>query len=193
MVLKKINDKNLKYFYSDYEIKNPILIMFFMLITCGLYLIYWFYKMNIDLERIDDSAPDSRRGVIILILLPPTWYIFYLIFKYLIFPNETFLVKIIAILGALIISFLALEYMYEFCKSFGKVTLSNGFIWYLFIYPGYFAIILYFLDFLYTIPLIFFSIIAIPAMQAFINTRAIRSQRDDERFRFNYSAKANSD
>ncbi len=144
----------------------------YMILSLSLYFIYWIYKINVKIEKILDSCPDSKRCFAILFVIPLSWATIYLLLKKFIFFEYFQPLEIANYVMWSIIVFLSLQYIYEFCIAFGKITTTNGLVWYLFLYPGYFAIILFFLNFYYTLPLIFFPIITIPAMQASLNKKA---------------------
>lgn len=177
--------KDLYYFYDDYEEKDPIKIMIFMILTLGLYFIYWIYNINNKLSELDDASPDPKRGVIILLFLPLMWYIFVLIFRFLIFTSDLGLVKGIEITGWSFVIFLSMQYLYEFCQSFGKVTHSSGLTWYLFLYVGYFSVVLLLFSFYYTVPLIVFPFFTLPAMQSFMNNHANKIMLKELDYSFN--------
>jgi len=180
----KLNLNDLEYFFEDYKREIPILVLIKIIFSYGIYIFVWIYKMNQQLERVDEMAPDSRRGFFILFLIPIVIFVISIVIEKLFqLPNYT-----IATYNAIFWSiniFLSLKYIYDFCESFGKWTGSNGLFWYLVIYPGYFSVILYFLDFLYVLPLLFFTIIAIPSMQGFLNIKEIKFRAMFERDQFN--------
>ena len=180
----KLNLNDLEYFFEDYKREIPILVLIKIIFSFGIYIFVWIYKMNQQLERVDEMAPDSRRGFFILFLIPIVIFVISIVIEKLFqLPNYT-----IATYNAIFWSiniFLSLKYIYDFCESFGKWTGSNGLFWYLVIYPGYFSVILYFLDFLYVLPLLFFTIIAIPSMQGFLNIKEIKFRAMFERDQFN--------
>lgn len=181
--------KELEYFYENFKIELPFIVLIKIIFSLGLYLIWWIYKMNQKLEEVDESAPETRRGLVILYLFPPMILIISLILEYLIKLPKSFVVIFDVLFWSLAI-FLSLKYIYDFCTSFGKWTGSSGLAWYLFIYPGYFSIILYVLDFFYALPLLFFTIIAIPGMQAFLNIKERKFRELLEHERFNRRAPA---
>lgn len=185
----KLSLKELEFFYEDYEKELPFFVLVKIIFSCGLYLVWWIYKINQKLEKVDEMAPDTRRGLVILYVFPPLIIFILFVLEYLIGLAPNFLMIINVLFWSLAI-FLSLKYIYDFCNIFGKWTSSNGLIWYLFIYPGYFSIILYFFDFYYALPLIFFTIIAIPGMQAFLNIKERKFREMYERDRFNRRAPA---
>jgi hypothetical protein len=171
-VEKSFSNVNLEYFYNDFELRNPLMCMLLMILTLGFYFIYWIYQINEKLSELDDDSPDPTRGMIILLILPITWAFFVFIFKFLIFSDNLGLAKGLEITGWSIIIFLSMQYLYEFCVSFGRITRSSGLVWYLFMYVGYFSVVLLLFSFYYTIPLIIFPFFTLPAMQGFMNEHA---------------------
>lgn len=186
--------ESLKYFFYDYKLKNPALILFYMIISLGLYFVTWIYQINKKLEEIDEKAPVANRAAFVLVLLPIAWYfIVYFLDMFTITSTNylnNLIPEIVKVMGWGIISFLSLIYIYDFCISFGKVTKTSGVIWYIVIYLGYFSliltIILGFNFFIYTFYFLFFPIIAIPAMQETLNIRAMKFTKETQRSYFNY-------
>ena len=189
-MVKKITESDLDFFYEKYEVNYPAIILFKIIITFGLYVIWWFYKMNIKLEEVDGDAPSSKRGVIILLFLIPGFEGVLFVLEKLVFINAQNLLFIVTAIGWSLVIFLSLKYIYDFCDCFGKWTASSGLFWYLAIYPGYFSIILYFYHFYYALPLLFFSIITVPAMQAFLNIKERKFREMKEHNNFNRTAPA---
>lgn len=189
---KKLANKDLEFFFEIYEYKSPVMVFFKMICTLGIYFIWWFYQMNLKLEKVDEDAPDSRRGLVILFFFPPMAILISFVMKFLIFPDSAKNQYLVNILIWSIVIFLSLKYVYDFCACFGKWTASNGFLWYLFIYPGYLSAILYFFDFYYALPLLFFTIIAIPSMEAYLASKEKKFRQAKEHDRFNRIAPENS-
>lgn len=156
-------------FYKNFRETNPALVLGLIFITIGFYIIHWLYVKNKDFEEIDQDAPDSTRGAIILMILPFMWFFIIFIFKK-IFGHENLYLQISEIVGYGIIIFLILKYLFDFCISFGKITKTNGLFWYLSFFFPILGIVLSFFDFYYLLPLVFFLIIVVPAMQAELNS-----------------------
>ncbi len=184
--------KRLLYFYENYRHRSPLKVLFLMFLTFGFYFIYWIYTMNVKLSEIDEDTPDPKRGLIITLLFPVFWFFSMFIVSNFILPGFAYN-SYLSVFGWLLISFLSMKYNYEFCCSFSKVTCSQpGLVWYLFLYPGYFSLILLVLNFYYTFPLIFFPLITIPAMQDFINKRAKQTMMKRAAQHFNYMTNTGS-
>ncbi len=184
-------NKELRYFFEDFQDKRPSKLMALMFVSVGFYLVTWMFFMNKKIEELDLEAPDSQRGSIILFFMPVLWALVMLVLKSLIFSGDNLAIGILEIVGWGIIIFLSLKYIYDFCVSFGRVTQSSGTIWYFFIYPGYLSIILAFFEFYFTLPLIFFTIVAVPSMQSFINLRYKQVHLKKTRDYFNVMEKGN--
>ena len=184
----KISDEKLEYFFIDYEKRNPFEILFYMVITLGFYFIRWAYITNLKLEEIDDDAPDSRRAFIILFLFPIVWYLISFILTNLIFTGNPIIGESISILTLALIIFLSLQYTFQFCQSFGRVSNTSGLVWYLAIYPGYLGLVLVLFKIYYLVPLLFFTIISVSAMETSINIRYEKSKFKRQRRYFNSSS-----
>jgi len=184
MTKYKINLKDLEYFYDDFERETPLIVLLKIIFSLGIYTLIWIYKLNKRLEKADKSAPNTNRGVVILYLMPTFVILLSVILEFFfLFPK--YIMGTYNVLFWSIIIFLSLKYIYDLCECFGKWTGSSGLFWYLAIYPGYFSIILYFLNFYYALPLLFFTIITIPAMQGFLNYKEIKFRELFERDEFN--------
>ena len=186
---QKINLKDLEFFYDNFVIESPILVIIKIFLTLGLYVIFWIYKMNRALEKVDENAPDSRRGVIIICVIPPFIFILSAIFEKLFNFNKVSIITFNVVVWSFII-FLTLKYIYDFFMSFGKWTGSSGLFWYLVFYPGYFSLILSIFGFYYALPLLFFTIVSIPSMQGYINIKEREFRELYERSKFNWRARA---
>ncbi len=174
-------DSNIKNFYRDFHESNPALILGLMIISFGLYLVNWIYLRNREFEALDDLAPDANRGAIILMILPFIWFFFIQILKKLFSLDSNLFVSIMEILGWGFITFLVLKYFLDFSLSYGRITQTNGIIWFfgfLLGIVGIYAVAFkwYYLSFL----LIFFFLI-IPAMQAELNVHYKRITIKKER------------
>ena len=153
-------------FFLEYKEQNPLILMILMVCSLGLYLFIWLFLTNKELEKIDEDSPDPKRAVVILFVLP-SMVITIMHFLSIIF-SSWMADKMIFAFGTLIwalVIFLSLQYIYDFCNSFGKFTQSSGLIWYLFLYPGYFSLILIFFNFFWTLFFVLFPIFTILAMQ----------------------------
>lgn len=184
----------LEKFYFDFEPKSPIMVLIFMVLSLGTYFINWIYMMNLRFEKFDvnstsdfGKAPDSNRGLIVMFLIPFSWLVSMGILKKLIFSQYLDILFWIDLVGWFLIIFLFLQYLYDFCICFGKFTTSNGFIWYLFFWVGFFPLVLLPFEMYYFMPILFFPIITIPAMQAKINYQIdvfSRVSNDKEFYRY---------
>lgn len=165
-------EKEREFFFENYKDINPFKIFLYMIFSAGFYFLIWIYSNNRQLEKISENAPDTRRGFIILFAFPIFWYIISTIAKYIFFKDSGIFIYYINITGWVLIILLSLKYLYDFCIMFGEVTQTNGLGWYFLIYPGYYSIIFFFLNFYYTISLIVCFMITIPMMQSVLNDKA---------------------
>jgi hypothetical protein len=124
-----------------------------IIISLGTFIIPWIYTKNKEFRYLDKDAPNPPRGVVVLTMLPFIWgYSFYIIRKLIIKHPLTIGIEIV---GWSFIIFLIIKYILDFCLSFGRITDTNGFLWFaLFIIP----------------------ILTIPAMQAELNSHFQRMQ-----------------
>lgn len=176
-----INNKTLMDFYLEFKKRSPIFLFFFMLFTCGFYLINWIYKLNRRFEEFDnDNSPDSKRGLIILFMIPFIWFFLIYILKIFVFVENVFVSNILYWVDIVVwfgILFLVLQYLYDFCRCFGKFTMSNGFVWYMFLWVGFFPLVLIPFGIFYFLPILGFPIVIIPLMQFKINLERDRYKR----------------
>ncbi len=189
--MKPFPTEKLEFFYSDFEKKPPLLMLLFMVLSLGFYAINWIYFMNKKLDEIDDDSPQPERGLIILFFFPVVFsIIMQILYNIMKIPEGVFL-SITYTVWSLII-FLSLKYIYDFCLSYSKVTQTNALFWYIFIYLGFPAVVLFFFNFPYALPLMFFTMITIPAMQSYINKEAEKYQLKKKGDYFNSMHKARS-
>ena len=165
----RVSTANLPEFYKDYVETNPSLVLGLSLLTGSLYLINWVYVKNRELEKLDDYAPDPNRGAILMMVLPFSWFFITFILKSLIFTSGNSLFSTIEVVVYILIYLLNLKYLFDFCISFGKITRTRGFFWFLFFLIGTGGIISTAFSFYYLTPLLLFLILAAPAMQAELN------------------------
>jgi hypothetical protein len=178
-------------YYEDYDKQNPFLLFLFIVLTFGLYIIKWVYMTNKSFEKVDKSAPETQRATTVMILMPLIWGMMSFILKFY-FDEKLLLVKIIEYGGWALIIFLSLQYTYDFCSSFGRMTQTSSLFWYLLLYPGYLSLILLAFGFVHSMFLVFLPVIVIPIMQDLINLKADEVQIEKQRQRFNQLAPKNS-
>ena len=164
--------ERLIYFYNNYEEKSPIKVLLLMLVSLGFYTITWVYFTNRVFEKLDENAPDSKRGVILLLFFPLFLFLIMFILKTIIFSETNNYLYAIEIIGWGCIIFLSLNYIYDFCVSFGMITKSRGVYWYFLLYVEYLGLVLAAFGFFYTTFLILLTIITIPFMQWYLNYKS---------------------
>lgn len=135
-------------YFKNYTQVNASLVLGLIVISLGLYMIPWIYIKNREFEGIDKDAPDSRRGFVVLVMVPFFWAYAVFVCKTLIMDNLA--VEIVEIVGWGFAIFLILKYLFDFCMAYARITRTNGFLWFL----------LFFIPFL-----------TIPAMQAELNSK----------------------
>ena len=158
-------------FFENYEKKDSLLVLLYMVLSCGIYLFFWLYELNKEFTEAYFEKPEANWGIMVLIIIPFLWFMTNLIFKFLIFGGVVPLFnKYLEGVGWVVIIILILKYLYEFCQVFEIITHSNAVIWYYFMFPGFISLVLTFFNFYYTLPLVFFTIICVPSMQEQLNT-----------------------
>ena len=162
----KHNSESLNSFFKNYEEKNPAYVLGLIIVSLGLYVFTWIYQINRDMEYLDDEAPDSMRGAILMAVLPFTW--FFITTLILEFTSSPIVVGI-QIIVYFLIYLLVLKYLFDFCIAFSHVTRTRAIVWFSLLTIGTFGFFTYFLGTLY--PLFFFIVLflTIPAMQAELN------------------------
>ncbi|NCC71085.1 hypothetical protein EOM09_05890 [bacterium] len=160
--------------------------MALILISLGVYLINWLYQRNIDFEKVDTDAPDAKRGAIIMFFIPSAWFLIIWVLKLLFFEAGNHFIGILEIVVWGIIIVLIAKYILDFCICFGRITKTNGLFWFLLYLIGGIGFISIFFKFYFTIPLIFFLIISVPAMQAELNSHFLKiHMRKEKRIYYN--------
>jgi hypothetical protein len=172
-----INRKSLEDFYENMSYRSPVLLFLMMVLSSGSYIILWIYNLNKRFEDFDlYNSPNSGRGLVIMFLFPLMWILSMFILKILNFINLNIL-WYVDIIGWSFIVFLALAYIYDFCVCFGKFTMTNGFIWYMFLWVGFFPLLLLPFGIFYFLPILFFPAVTIPIMQSRLNHEIERFER----------------
>lgn len=176
----------IKNFYKEFKEKDPNVVLLLSVISLGLYMINWIYLRNKELQSLDPDAPESARGAIIMLIIPAIVYFMVFVLKNVMLSGENVIIGIFEIVIWGISLFLLLKYLFDFCISFGKVTRTEGLIWFFFMMMGVVGIISFFMEFYFVTPLVFFLIISIPAMQAEINAHFRRLNIRKEKNAFYY-------
>ncbi len=173
------------FFLHDFEKDKFGTVLFYQIISLGLYSFFWIYKTNKMLEKIDGESPESKRSMFVLFVIPVFWFLIgFFTNKYLFLNNvPTFFHTINIVMWSLII-FLSLQYLYDFSKSYAKLTETHPLIWYLLLYSGYLATILHFFNFNFLLFLVFVPILTIPSMQEILNITAREVLRTSQKNHF---------
>lgn len=182
--MNKIPAYKLPEYYKDFTETKPSLVMGLTIISFGFYIINWIYLRNKEFEILSEHAPESKRGAVLMMVLPLFWFFFIQILKNIFFSNENVVIGILEIVGFGIIFFLILKYIFDFCETFGQITKSPGIIWFIPFFLGVIGIIGIIFKFYYTLPLLFFLFIVTPAMQAELNKNfhKIAMKKQDNNF-----------
>ena len=151
---------------KGYEKSSPLIIMILIILTLGVYVINWIFLRNREFEFMDNDAPDAKRGLALMIFLPFGWALTMFVLKKLIFTGEPLILGILEIVIWGLIVFLLMNYIFDFCLCFSRITKTSPIIWFIPFLLGFVGSIFLALGFYYVSPLIFFTIIVVPAMQA---------------------------
>jgi hypothetical protein len=184
-----INHISLKDFYKNMRPRSPVLLFLMMVLSSGSYIFLWIYNLNKRFDDFDtDNSPNTGRGLVFTFLFPLMWILIMFILKNLIFINLNIL-WYVNIIGWSFIVFLSLVYIYDFCECFGKFTMSNGFVWYMFLWVGFFPLALLPFGIFYFLPILFFPVFIIPVMQSKLNLEIERYERRILSSEFNVHSK----
>ena len=158
--------------------RSVVLLVFMMILSFCSFLVLWVYNLNKRFENFDsDKAPDSARGLVIMFLMPVFWVILMYILKLFLLSSFLPILKFVDMVVWSFIIFLALQYLYDFCICFGDFTMTNGVVWYVFLWIGFFPLILLPFGSFYFTPILIFPIVTIPLMQKTLNKNIDRFER----------------
>lgn len=157
-------------FYEQYHESSPYLILGLIVLSFGLYGITWIYLKNKDFESMDEYAPDSIRGAIVMMILPLIFYFLVFFLQNVVFEVENMFITIIKYFFIGICSVLIFKYFADFTKSFSRITRTPNNFWLLFFSLGLIGIIGLLLMNIYMSVFILFFFIVIPAMQSELNS-----------------------
>lgn len=156
-------------FYENYKKRNPVLILFLMVITASLYLIWWIFSLDKVLQKCNVKSPSSSKWVLYVLIFPLFLGMGFYFFENYFYQNT--IIEGIKIILFYIIIILQLKFLYDFCVSLGTITVTNPLWWYYSMFFWILSIVLIYFQSYYTLIFMFFPITAIPAMQAFLNKR----------------------
>ncbi len=137
---RSLHHTHRNHFYDYHEEKKGIQILGLILITIGMYIIKWIYEKNKEFEILDPDAPDSQRGAVLVFIMPFIWVSILYVLGYLLDFKDNLLFQIFEILGSLLLYFLILKYLLDFCFTFGRITKTHGFLWFIPVAFGTFGV-----------------------------------------------------
>jgi hypothetical protein len=157
-------------FYKQFNETNPGLVMLFIVLTLGFYMINWFYLRNKELELIDKNSPDSKRGAVILFFIPFSYALISFVLRALFFEKVPLWLVITDSIMWFAILLISLKYFYDFCSSFAFITGGTKMVWFSFLSISLLGLYSsFFISYYLTVPFAFFFVVTIPAMQAELN------------------------
>lgn len=117
-------------FLSDFEETSPTVMLGLMVISLGLYSIIWIYITNKLLEDHDKHAPESSRGISVMVILPVIWFFLISLIQNKLLSSSIPLMFTILKVGVWgFIFFLIIKFLMDFVQSFTNITKSQPFIW----------------------------------------------------------------
>jgi hypothetical protein len=150
-----------------------------IIITFGIYGVFWYILLNRTLEIYDEDAPDLTRGIAVLFLLPS---ISLLIISFLtLWFSESLIFKIISNSILLFLFVITIKYGHDLLVSFSKVTSKNIFGELVLFILGYLGFYASFATFYVLTPLTLLLLFPIVLLQTklnlFLKLRQIKHQR----------------
>lgn len=68
---------------NDSRERSPIIVIVLSLVTCGIYTLYWIYKMSEELQSESQNEDSTSPGIeLLLVLVTCGLYMFYWYYKY---------------------------------------------------------------------------------------------------------------
>ena len=157
-------------YYENYDKITPITVLVLMVFSLGLYFVFWIYSRNKEFEKYDfDDSPDSKRGLILMTLVPFIWFLI-TVFLNNFFYRFPIFIFFISFIGWFLIIFMLLQYLFEFCMCLGRFTSTNGFIWYMYIWVGFIPLLMISLDSYLLISMMVFPVFSLVFMQVKLNS-----------------------
>lgn len=157
-------------FYLGFEEKSFLKLVFLMIFSLGFYFINWIYLMNVKFKKYDvPYSPNPNWGLKFMFLVPFVWLISLGVLKNYILVGQKHILFWVDVVGWIIIMIMMLEYLYRFCKCFANFTDTNAFIWYLFLWVGFFPLVLVPFSKWFFLPLLIFPLFTVPFMQLELN------------------------
>lgn len=170
-MIEKFSVTDEKEFYNTFKELNPAVVLGLILISGGLYIIAWMYSQNKEMEKIDEDSPELTRCAFILFGFPFTWLMITVIIKFVFFNNvevpQAMIISEITVWTFIIM--LIFKYIFDFCKTFSKITRTNTLIWFVLISLGIVGLIGVSIQSFFLTPFAFFLAMTIPAMQEELN------------------------
>lgn len=168
----------------EFSTMNVSLFFGLIIITLGLYIVYWIYDKNKQFEVLDDQSPDSSRGAVIMVILPFLWFFILYFLKGFIFGFDSVIVNFIGLGGWFFLIFMFVKYLLDFCLSFGRITQNQGVLPFLLFLVGFISGYLSLILNQFFIFLLIFPVFAVLFMQSELNLfyNSYRQRKDKKSF-----------
>jgi len=157
-------------FLKDFEAMNTSVILGLMILSVGLYALHWIFMLNKLLERHDKYAPDSNRGLSLLVILPFSWFFIMLFIKSLFTTSIPLIMTIFEWISWTLILYMVMKYLNELSHSFCDITNSTPIIWSSLFLFGLIGIVGVFTQTIYLYAFLLCIIFAIVGMQSELNS-----------------------
>ena len=165
-----LSPSKIEKFLKDFEEMGTSTILGLMIISVGLYGIHWLYTLNKLLERHDKYAPESKRGLTLLAVLPLSWFFIMFFIKTILIPNSPLLITIFEMITWGCILFLIMKYLIDLSHSFCDITDGHPVIWIALFFFGLIGIAGIFSGQKYFFAFVLCNIFAIVGMQSELNS-----------------------
>lgn len=165
-------------FYKEYREVNPAIILAFIVVSAGVYILNWIYFQTKELGKMTENAPDKNRCAVVMVLAPliltvatfiERIYFFHLYPEFLLFIEISVWLVLVALM---------FKYIYDFCSAFAEVTKTNNLVWFFLIVIGAIGVVGIIFKSLLIGPFAFFLAITIPAMQEELNHKYHKSSME---------------
>lgn len=172
-------------YHKEHSMMGLSLLFGLLIVTLGFYTIIWFFLTNRLLEKANSQAPDNRRVLVLLFLLPLICYIV------LYFLHQNFTSVFLNILGGgiwLLLFLLIGKYFFDFCLAFAQITHTHWQIWFALLCLSLFGLFGLVTNTIWLIPFLFFLFFSCLLMQHELNAHVTRiSRQRDKMFSYGFS------